>query len=145
MKRDDSLVLLSHFHKSVLFLALISKKNAPPVKGYPTTVIEKKNYALSFYEHKLETHFQFEEEKLLPNIRGKSKELDDLTDEIVRERLELRKFFEALRYGDNPEAELNNLGVALEKHIRKEERQLFQMIQRTLTPQELNQLILIYE
>lgn len=145
MKRHASLVPLSRFHRSVLFLALISKKNAPPIKGYPTTVIEKKNYALAFFEHKLEAHFQFEEEKLLPNIRGKNKELDELSDEIVRERLELRKFFKALRYGNNPEAELNNLGVALEKHIRKEERQLFQKIQGTLTPQELNELILIYE
>ena len=145
MKRHDSLVPLSRFHRSVLFLALIAKKNSPPIKGYPTTLNEKKNYALSFFEQKLEAHFQFEEEKLLPNIRGKNKELDELADEIVREHLELRKFFKALRYGNNPEAELNNLGVALEKHIRKEERKLFQMIQRALTRDELNQLTLLNE
>ncbi len=145
MKRHDSLVPLSRFHKSVLFLALIAKKNSPAIKGYPTTLKEKKNYALSFYEHKLEAHFQFEEEKLLPNVRGKNKELDELADEIVREHLELRKFFKDLRYGNNPETELNNLGVALKKHIRKEERKFFQKIQRTLTPQELNLLILMYE
>ena len=145
MKRHDSLVPLSRFHRSVLFLALIAKKNSPPIKGYPATVKEKKNYALSFYEHKLEAHFQFEEEKLLPNIRGKNKELDQLADEIVLEHLELRRFFKALRNENNPEIELNNLGVVLEKHIRKEERKLFQQIQKTLTTQELNELILMYE
>jgi len=138
-------VPLSRFHKSVLFLALMSKKNSPPIKDYPTTLKEKKNYALSFHEHELEAHFRFEEEKLLPSIRGKNEELDELADEIVREHLELRKFFKILRNGNNPETELNNLGVALEKHIRKEERKLFQKIQASLTPQELNQLILMYE
>jgi len=145
MKRHDGLVPLSRFHKSVLFLALIAKKNSPPIKGYPTTLKEKENYALSFYDHQLEAHFQFEEEKLLPKIRGKNRELDVLADEIVREHLELRKLFQALRYGNNPDAVLNSLGVELEKHVRKEERKLFQMIQRVLTPEELDQLILMYE
>jgi len=145
MKRHDSLVPLSRFHRRVLFLVLIAKKKSPPIKGYPRTLKGKKNYALSFYENELEAHFQFEEEKLLPNIRGKNKELDKLADEIVREHMELRKFFNVLLNGDNPEAELNDLSVALGKHIRKEERKLFQTIQKTLTSQELNQLMLMYE
>lgn len=140
MKRHDSLVPLSKFHRSVLFLALVAKKNAPPVKGYPTTLEGKKDYALAFYKNRLNDHFQLEEEKLLPAVRGKDKSLDKLVEEILLERQKLRKLFDQLQNSNDLEFDLDNLGKALEKHIRREERQLFQQVQQTLTPMEMDQL-----
>ena len=142
MKRHESLVPLSRFHKRVLFLALLVKKNSPSIKGYPTTTKGKRNYALSFYEKELKAHFQFEEEKLLPNVRGKNAALDNLADEIVREHVYFKDLFSDLRIGNDPENVLHDLGEALEKHIRKEERQFFQLIQESLSKQELDQLSL---
>lgn len=145
MKRHDSLVPLSKFHRSVLFLALVAKKNAPPVKGYPTTLEGKKDYAISFYERQLKDHFQLEEEKLLPAVQGKNQDLDELIDEIIREHSALTTLFNKLLNSNNLELDLDNLGVALEKHIRREERELFQQIQKVLAPKELNQLRSIYK
>lgn len=145
MKRHDSLVPLSKFHRSVLFLALVTKKNAPPVKGYPSTLEGKKDYAISFYERLLKGHFQLEEEKLLPAIRGKSQVLDKLVDEVILEHRELKFLFGQLLNSQNLECDLDKLGTALEKHIRKEERELFQQVQKTLTPQELERLGSIYK
>ena len=144
MKRHESLVPLSRFHRSVLFLALVTKKNAPSVKGYPTTLEGKRDYAISFYENRLKDHFRVEEERLLPAVRGKNNDLDKLTDEIISEHEALKLLFKELVNSQNLEADLDKLGVALEKHIRKEERQLFQLIQLTLTPLELDQLQAIY-
>lgn len=144
MKRHESLVPLSRFHRSVLFLALVAKKNAPAVKGYPTTPEGKRDYAISFYENRLKDHFRVEEEKLLPAVRGKNGDLDKLTDEIISEHEGLKILFKELVNSQNLETDLDRLGVALEKHIRKEERQFFQLVQQTLTPRELDQLQAIY-
>ena len=138
MKRHDSLVPLSKFHRSVLFLALVAKKNAPTLEG-------KKDYAISFYERQLKDHFQLEEEKLLPAVQGKNQDLDELIDEIIREHSALTTLFNKLLNSNNLELDLDNLGVALEKHIRREERELFQQIQKVLAPKELNQLRSIYK
>lgn len=140
MKRHQSLIPLSKFHRSVLFLALVAKKNAPPVKGYPSSPEGKKDYALSFYERQLKDHFKLEEEKLLPAVKGKNKDLDKLIDDIVSEHRELGELFDQLQKSKNLEFDLNNLGVALEKHIRSEERQFFQKVQQILTPDEMEAL-----
>lgn len=140
MRRHQSLIPLSRFHRSILFLALIAKKNAPPVKGYPPTLTGKIEYAQSFYEQRLKPHFKLEEEKLLSFVKGRNDQLDQLIDEILKEREELKQLFNALENGSQAETALHNLGVALEKHIRKEERELFQMIQETLGDEELDRL-----
>ena len=144
MKRHDSLVPLSKFHRSVLFLALVAKKNAPPVKGYPTSLEGKKDYALSFYERRLKDHFLLEEKKLFPAIKGKDHDLDRLVDQVILEHQELTALFQKLQNSHDLESDLDNLGVTLEKHIRREERELFQQVQKTLTPQELDLLQSIY-
>lgn len=144
MKRHNSLIPLSKFHRSVLFLALVAKKNAPNVKGYPTTLEGKKDYALSFYERQLKDHFLLEEQKLFPAILGKNHDLDRLVDQIILEHQALKALFHKLANSNNLEYDLDKLGVALEKHIRKEERELFQQVQKTLTQEELDQLASIY-
>ena len=140
MKRHPTLIPLSRFHRSILFLALIAKKNAPPVKGYPTSLPGKIDYAKSFYDQKLKGHFQWEDEKLFSFIKGRNEQLDQLASEMLKEREELKRLFAALDDNSDTEATLHDLGIALEKHIRKEEREFFQMIQEVFTDQELDQL-----
>ncbi len=138
MKRHESLIPLSRFHRSILFLALISKKNAPEIRGYPTSLKGKINYAITFYEGKLREHFQTEEKRLLPWIKGREPGLDQLVNEILQERQELDHLFHQLKK-DRKEHTLNTFGELLEKHIRKEERQLFQKIQEVVPDRELNE------
>ena len=140
MKRHPSLIPLSRFHRSVLFLALIAKKNGPPIKGYPTSLLGKMDYAKSFYDQKLKGHFQWEEEKLFAFIKGRDEQLDQLAGEMLKQREKLKLLFAALDDDSDAEAALHDLGIALEKHIRKEEREFFQMIQEVFTDRELDQL-----
>ena len=136
MRRHESLVPLSRFHRSILFLALISKKNAPGIKGYPTTIEGKMDYAISFYEKKLQPHFKLEEEVLFPFIKERDRELDNLVDELISERKRFGLLFTRLKESKKEQV-LNEVGELLEKHVRKEERQLFQKIQEIIPPGEL--------
>lgn len=140
MKRHPSLIPLSRFHRSVLFLALVCKKNAPPVKGYPQDLEGKRDYAISFYDRQLKAHMQVEEESLFHQVKGKSVEIDELINELCAEHRQLEALIAALPDSTDLPVDLDEFGQLLEKHVRKEERQLFQHIQNTLTEEELLQL-----
>lgn len=143
LKRHDSLVPLSRFHRSALFLALVLKKNAPEIKGYPTSLEGKRDYAQTFYQNKLKPHFDLEEKLLLPVVCGKSPELERLSGEVELDHRNLHHLFNGLAETDNLEEHLHEIGVLLESHIRKEERQFFQLIQNELTEEELSKLKLL--
>ena len=140
MKRHPSLIPLSRFHRSVLFLALVCKKNSPPVKGYPQDDKGKKDYALSFYEGPLGKHIAKEEERLFPFVANKSAELQALVDELKAEHQQLDSLFNELSTSSDLSESLNQLGILLEQHVRKEERQFFQLIQQTLPEEEMQKL-----
>ena len=135
MKRHESLIPLSRFHRSCLFLALIAKENAPAVKGYPTEINEKISYANSFFIRRLRPHFD-REEKLWSFVANKSEELAKIVDELSIERTTLILLFQKLNENCT-KATLHEMGTLLEKHVRKEERVLFQQIQKDLTDEEL--------
>lgn len=143
LKRHDSLVPLSRFHRSALFLALVLKKNAPEIKGYPTSLEGKRDYAQTFYQNRLKPHFDLEEKYLLPVVRGKSPELERLSEEVELDHSNLHHLFTSLPNVQNLEEHLHEIGALLEGHIRKEERQFFQLIQDELTEEELNKLKLL--
>lgn len=140
MKRHPRLIPLSRFHRSVLFLALVCKKNAPPVKGYPQDLEGKRDYATSFYNRQLKAHMDLEEEKLFPQIVNRTKSIDQLVKELIREHREIEEYMRKLPDSTDLSTDLDQLGHLLERHVRKEERQLFQQIQAALTADELNNL-----
>lgn len=137
MKRHPSLIPLSRFHRSVLFLALVCKKNAPPVKGYPQDNEGKRDYALAFYRAKLRPHMDLEEQKLFPIAAAVNEPLKLLTEELLEEHRSLDLLFEKLNEAEELPASLDEMGVLLEKHVRKEERQYFQQIQESLGEEQL--------
>ena len=137
MKRHPSLIPLSRFHRSVLFLALVCKKNAPPVKGYPTDLEGKRDYAISFYHGPLKKHIHTEENRLFPTVSGKNAELDQMIFELKEEHGLLDQLFKKLGQSTQLFNDLDELGQLLEKHVRKEERQFFQLIQASFSEEEL--------
>lgn len=143
LKRHDSLVPLSRFHRSVLFLALVLKKNAPEIKGYPTSLEGKRDYAQTFYQNRLKPHFDLEEKHLLAFVRVKSLDLERISEEVEVEHRKLHQLFTSLSQAENLEDHLHELGTLLESHTRKEEREFFQLIQDELTEEELNKLKLL--
>ncbi len=128
MKRHEALAPLSREHHDGLILAQLLKKNAPPYRGLPTDLPGKLGYAREVFCDILDKHF-IQEEKVLHAISGKHQAIDEMTKEIIAEHNDLRKMFKKLGMYGRLEEDLDALGHALEAHIRKEERELFPLIQ----------------
>jgi len=137
MKRHPSLYTLSHDHHQGLILAQQLKKGAPLYKGMPSTLEDKKDYTISFYKTELVKHFQDEEVILFPAVINKNTELDEMITEIISEHRKMEALIRDLEKTDQLENVLNELGHLLEKHIRKEERELFMEIEKVLSEDEL--------
>lgn len=137
MKRHPALIPISREHHDSLILARLLQKDAPPYKGLPLDVEGKAVYALDFYKNKLISHF-IAEEKILPLVKGLNLEIDVLISEILEEHNRFRSSFNAINKQNNMADHLDKLGKDLELHIRKEERQLFPLIQENCSEQVLN-------
>ena len=137
MKRHPSLYTLSHDHHQGLILAQQLKKGAPQYKGMPSTLKDKKDYTISFYNTELVKHFQDEEEILFPAVKNKNDDLDKKIAEIISEHRKMETLIRDLEKTDQLENVLDDFGQLLEKHIRKEERELFVEIEKVLSEEEL--------
>jgi iron-sulfur cluster repair protein YtfE (RIC family) len=140
IKRQKALAPLSRDHHQGLILAQLIKKNAPEYKDLPKTTSGKVEYTISFYKNELVKHFFNEEEILYPAVKNKSNEIDVLFEEIISEHKKIKQLVVQLEFSENKSDILNELGVLLELHIRKEERLLFEKIQNLLSEEELTQL-----
>ena len=129
MKRHESLAPLSREHHGALMLAQLLKKNAPAYKGMPTDVAGKVLYATQFYNTHLIPHFNAEE-MLFKKLKGISALLDDGIKEIIGEHSLLRKLFIQINVQEDMVTYLDLLGHSLYNHIRKEERELFPLIEK---------------
>lgn len=137
MKRHPALYILSHDHHQGLILAQQLKKGAPQYKGMPSTLDGKKDYAISFYKTELVKHFEDEEKILFPSIFNRNDETDRLVKEIISEHRKIESLIDDLRRKNDVADLLDELGVLLDNHIRKEERILFPKIEEILSDEEL--------
>jgi iron-sulfur cluster repair protein YtfE (RIC family) len=140
VKRHKGLAPLSRDHHQGLILAQLIKKDAPEYKNLPKTVFDKVKYTIRFYNSGLIKHFKKEEKILFPAVNDKSSEIDVLFDEIISEHKKIKELVTQLEFGKNKMDILDELGMLLESHIRKEERVLFEKIQNLLNDEELIQL-----
>lgn len=128
MKRHEALAPFSREHHGALILAQLLRKNAPAYNDLPVKPKDKSVYALQMYETVLKRHFS-NEELMLGKVKKYHTDIGKLADEIITEHRRLTNAFLSLADpGDNIDR-LDELGNALEKHIRKEERVLFPLIQ----------------
>jgi len=137
MKRHPALHPLSHDHHQGLILAQQLKKGVPQYKGMPSTLEDKKDYAVSFYKSELVKHFKDEEEILFPSVLGKNEKVDSLIKEVISEHRNIESLVNKLEKTNQLENVMDELGQLLEKHIRKEERVLFVEIENILSENEL--------
>ena len=89
---------------------------------------------MGFYQRQLKPHFTLES-KLWEYVETKSDSLNQIITDLRQERNRLITLFESLE-SDN-ETIFFEMGALLEKHVRKEERVLFQQIQADLSEEEL--------
>jgi iron-sulfur cluster repair protein YtfE (RIC family) len=128
MKRHPSLAHLSRDHHGALLLARLLQKNAPVYNGLPADFAGKADYALKVYKEELVPHFAAEEH-ILQWVTGINGQLDLLVQTIYREHHELHQLFATFPAESALENHLDTTGKALEIHIRKEERELFPLMQ----------------
>ncbi|MBE0571387.1 MAG: hemerythrin domain-containing protein [Ignavibacteriaceae bacterium] len=140
MKRHPALHTLSHDHHQGLILSQQLKKGAPQYKGMPSTIESKKEYTQQFYKSELVQHFKDEEEILFPLVAKKVGDVDNMISEIISEHRKMESLVNELDKTQELEYILDELGQILEKHIRKEERELFVEIEKNLSEAELNDL-----
>jgi iron-sulfur cluster repair protein YtfE (RIC family) len=88
------------------------------------------------YNQEIETHFFAEEEILFPAARQHA-ELIPLVQELINDHAVLREFFSQAHSGTMSVASLLDFARTLSVHIRKEERQLFEGMQRLMSADEL--------
>lgn len=137
LKRHAALVPLSRQHHKALVLAQVLKVDVPAYRGLPTSREGKIIYAQEAYRTWLQSHFEWEEEVLLPATETRTPELAKLGAQVRREHAELRAAFEALS-AETSEAVLDELGKALAAHVRFEERTWFMAVQGVLSGEELD-------
>ena len=137
MKRHPALIPLSQDHHQGLLLAQLIKKDAPDYNGLPKDLIGKMNYAKEVYTNDLVQHFKDEEELVFPFLKGKNKEVDKLISEILNEHILLKQKILSLDKNSDLINQLDEIGILLDEHIRKEERILFEKAQVLLNEEEL--------
>lgn len=125
--RHPSLIRLSHDHHHGLALALRCRKQAlgqlkpMGIQGLRERAVELRD----FFFNNLERHFRAEEEILFPSIDSFAPQSRSLIEEMLRDHGEIRNGIERLEGEASLSRALFDLGDLLERHIRREERELF--------------------
>jgi hypothetical protein len=139
MRRHASLIPLSREHHEVLILAQLIKKDGPQYKGLPDTPEGKTEFALDLFEKKIRPHFE-KEEIILKRVEQYHEAIAALGAVIIKEHAAITALFAKLKEGGAEEELLDETGVLLELHVRKEERELFPAIQQYCPEEVLQQL-----
>ena len=137
MKRHPALIPLSQDHHHGLLLAQLLKRNAPEYHGLPKDLPGKMNFAKDMFHKELDHHFGDEEEFVFPYLKGKDIDLDNLISVILNEHIILKEKILTLNENPNLIDQLDEIGIILSEHIRKEERDLFEKAQMILNEDEL--------
>ena len=140
MLRDPSLIPLSHQHQHGLALAVLIDRGLKADPS-PRKATELCGMVADMFELELVHHFKVEEEVLFPAVREKL-ESDGIIDQLIAQHREMESL--AGRIAASLEGErielLTAFGELLSRHIRIEERQLFQEVQEKVLPEDLSEL-----
>jgi hemerythrin-like domain-containing protein len=140
--RHPSLIPLSQDHHHGLALALRCRKQAlGQIK--PMGIVglrERAKEFRQFFACNLESHFRAEEEILFPYIRAQLPESIVIVDQLLGEHEQIRKATAQLEGGAGLGKIIFDLGDLLERHIRKEERELFPLLENHLGTKEAGEI-----
>jgi len=140
--RHPSLVLLSHDHHHGLALALRCRKQSlGQIKPMGADGLRARaQEVLQFYRDNLVAHFKAEEQVLFPLMRDQVVGCGALLDQLVRDHEQLHRAMAQLEAGAGLAKLIFDLGDLLERHIRKEERELFPLFEAHVEGAEAEQL-----
>ena len=144
MKRHPGLVPLSYDHHDALVVAqgLILGRSKAPQSNWPTDRRAQVDRVVAFFAHTLRSHFEVEEAHLFPAVVVHLPDQADLVAQLLDEHDAMRTRIRDLER--NPTTDLDgrlpSLGRLLEAHVRREERVLFETMQREMEPADLETL-----
>ncbi|NLR62137.1 hemerythrin domain-containing protein [Chitinophaga polysaccharea] len=138
MQRHSSLLPLSHEHKRLLFVCRYLKKDAAPYEGFPLETQARFEYIVKVFQELMVPHIQ-KEEYLFEKCIGKNVAIDAMIKELQEEHLVISRMYSTLTDSVDLDTAMDALARSLEAHIRKEEREFFELLQREL-PQLLDAL-----
>ena len=136
MKRHPGLAPLSrdHHHALVLAQRLILGRSTNPRAGWPTDRRQQVDRVIRFFTTDLRPHFEAEEADLFPVVVEHLPGEADLVGQLIGEHAAMRTQIRDL--GRDPTSDLDvrlpALGRLLDTHIRREERVLFETMQRKM-------------
>jgi hemerythrin-like domain-containing protein len=133
MLRDKSLIPLSHQHQHALALCVRLDR---AIRAGKIDLEEWQTEIQQQFETEIGFHFAAEEKELFP-AAARFPELQFLVEELLAEHVLLRDCFSRAALRSLDQHELRKFGEKLAQHIRKEERQLFEGMQRIMTAQQL--------
>jgi len=136
MLRDPSLIPLSRQHQHALALCVRLER------ALQAGAVELSAWQLEVHQHyanEVQFHFAAEERVLFPAARRFS-ELVALVEELSAEHERLRDYFVHSERGAMNQGELETFVKLLSEHISKEERHLFEAMQKRMRPEELKSL-----
>jgi hemerythrin-like domain-containing protein len=136
MLRDPSLIPLSHQHQRALALCVRLQRALRAGAVDPRAWQAE---AQQLYADEIQFHFAAEEKVLFPAAR-QFPELAVLVAELSVEHERLREYFVNAQNGEIDEGGLAIFAALFSAHIRKEERELFEVLQQLLRPEEMKSL-----
>jgi hemerythrin-like domain-containing protein len=133
MLRDPSLVPLSRQHQHALALCVrINRAELASSAEMEAWQAEVEQH----FGQEIQYHFAAEEAEVFPLARRHG-ELASLVDELLAEHNQLRNYFAEAQARKLDGTELRRFAEMLSGHIRKEERQLFEEMQKHVGAAEL--------
>ncbi|MGH3024167.1 MAG: hemerythrin domain-containing protein, partial [Gaiellaceae bacterium] len=138
MKRHPSLIPLSHDHHHALVEARRLRRDADADAAARRAACEA---FLRFFSLETIRHFRQEEEELFPLLVDREEPAGELLTQALLEHQRLHalvaRLDRGLALGDPDAALMREVGELLDAHVRLEERQLFPLIQDTVSDEEL--------
>lgn len=142
MRRDPALVSLSRDHHQALVVAQCLKR------ATLETVDAAVERLRAYWERRGADHFAAEEQILLPALAQGARHEHHVVSQVLLDHLVLRHRA-AVLLDDGPHddhlEEAQALGTALAEHVRREERELFPLIEQALPRDQLDQLAELLE
>jgi hemerythrin-like domain-containing protein len=134
MLRDKALIPLSHQHQHCLALCVRLDR---AIQAGDVDLEAWQAEIQQIFEQEIAFHFAAEEKELFP-AAARFAELQPLVQELLTGHAMLRNFFSRAAARSLHVAGLQALVEKLASHIRKEERELFEGMQRLMKPEDLS-------
>jgi hemerythrin-like domain-containing protein len=133
MLRDKNLIPLSHQHQHALALCVRLDR---ALQARDVDLEAWQAEIQTIFEQEIGLHFEAEEKELFP-VANAFDELRPLVEQLAAEHSLLRELFAKAEARTLDESNLTTLADKLAQHIRKEERQLFEGMQKLMSAEQL--------